>query len=207
MTTKNKSSITFPLTIVIIVVIIAVVWWSSADPLGTRGGKLPFQKGATDNETVTPIPLSSEIAALVADKANLTEIYTDTTFPFSFQYPRGFTASSLLAEDSYTVVVQNTAERSGIQILITPFPDTDNTLTKERIEADIPGILVKDPQLVTLGANSGQGLAFLSDNPAFGESREVWFIYKGQLYQVTTYSTQDALLQAIMNTWQFVAGR
>jgi hypothetical protein len=48
------------------------------------------------------------------------------------------------------------------------------------------------------------GLAFVSDNEAFGgRSREVWFVYDGYLYQISTYLGMDQLVQNVLASWTF----
>ena len=37
-----------------------------------------------------------------------------------------------------------------------------------------------------------------------GASREVWFVHKGFLYEVTTYKALDSWLASIMLTWKFI---
>lgn len=37
-----------------------------------------------------------------------------------------------------------------------------------------------------------------------GDTRELWFIHNGYLYEVATYKTLDAWLAGIMQMWQFV---
>jgi hypothetical protein len=70
-----------------------------------------------------------------------------------------------------------------------------------RHEVDVAGL--HRAQLVEVGPNY-VGLAFKSDNQAFdGASREVWFVFRGNLYQISTYAWLDPLLQAIFKTWQF----
>lgn len=126
------------------------------------------------------------------------ERYTNDTHRFSFAVPQGFA----MREFEGTVVVEN--ERGeGIQIVITSIDEDIPVLTKERIEADIPDLAVAEPQPVEVGEGRA-GLAFKSDNEAFdGASREVWFVFDGQLYQISTYERLDPLLQAIFQTWQF----
>ncbi len=44
----------------------------------------------------------------------------------------------------------------------------------------------------------------MSDNPAFaGASREVWFVFNTNLYQISTYTEFDELLKGLFGTWQF----
>jgi hypothetical protein len=91
-----------------------------------------------------------------------------------------------------------------VQILISEFDEPGSVLTTDRIKQDIPDMDIRDSQLILLGEQSGQGVAFLSDNESFaGNSREVWFVYKGKLYQISTYARLDPLLQSILATWKF----
>jgi hypothetical protein len=142
---------------------------------------------------------TSSLAAL-----NLWQTYQSESHHFSFKYPPGFTVGSFRDGKGEAVVVQNVVAKQGFQVYITPI-DEDIQITQERIKTDIPGWKVLDPQPVLLGVNDtdGRGLAFKSENPTFGQSREVWFTYGGYLYQVSTYLVLDSLLQQVMNTWVF----
>ena len=62
---------------------------------------------------------------------------------------------------------------------------------------------VIDDQILEIG-NNYKGVAFRSDNAAFdGDSREVWFVFKGNLFQISTYARLDPLLKAMFATWKF----
>jgi hypothetical protein len=118
--------------------------------------------------------------------------------------PGDFTAQELPADENgaQTVALQN-ASGDGVQITITPFDEDLAVLSKERIAQDVPDLKISDEQSVEIGANH-TGLAFKSDNAAFGgASREVWFVFRGNLYQISTYERLDPLLKAIFATWQF----
>lgn len=136
---------------------------------------------------------------------DLDQTYTNDVFGFVFKYPSTYTASSLgptVADTGDTILVQNN-KGSGFQIVITPFDEEVSELTEARVRQDIPDMKMEGVMPVLLGAN-GKGLAFASDNEAFdGASREVWFVYKGYLYQISTYLKDDPLLQAVFGTWQF----
>jgi len=100
-----------------------------------------------------------------------------------------------------------------VQIVISPYgPDTD--ITEAMIHSDIPELKISDAQELLIGEGR-KGLAFMSDNPAFcaspepcvkegnGKSREVWFVFGGNLYQISTYAEQDEFLKRLFGTWQF----
>jgi hypothetical protein len=90
----------------------------------------------------------------------------------------------------------------GLQIRIQK-ADEDIEITPERIATDIPDIALKDPQMFTLDGKA-RGTMFSSNDPAFnGASKEVWFVYKRDVYQVSSYLTYDELVKQILGTWRF----
>lgn len=129
--------------------------------------------------------------------------YRNERFGFSLKRPTGFTVAELPPDDgAATILIQN-GKGEGIQILITPGSSPSKTLTADMIRADIPDMQVRDVQVVEVGENH-RGIAFLSDNEAFnGASREVWFFFRGNLYQISTYAYLDTLMQQMFATWQF----
>jgi hypothetical protein len=90
-----------------------------------------------------------------------------------------------------------------VQIIVSPFNEDLHALTQDRIHQDVPDMTISDSQPIQIGENY-TGLAFKSDNEAFGgASREVWFAFRGNLYQISTYDRLDPLLKKIFATWKF----
>ncbi len=139
------------------------------------------------------------------DVPPLTQKYQDSKNGFSFNYPEGYSVTEANTDaNSRTLLIQNASTSDGIQITLSPFTDSDTTITQEKIQADIPDMKVENPQPLAILGQSGDGLAFESDNQAFnGDSREVWFVFHGYLYQVSTYAKDDPLLKAVFGTWVF----
>jgi len=140
----------------------------------------------------------------------LGETYTNEQYHFSLTLPEGFSAREMApyAETtpgqarSTTIVLEDT-QANGIQITITPFDEDLRVLTEVRVRQDVPDMAITNVQPVEVGLNH-TGLAFKSDNPAFsGASREVWFVFRGNLYQISTYERLDNLLKEIFATWKF----
>ena len=131
----------------------------------------------------------------------LTKKYTNTSHNFSLNMPEDFSARESTVDGKDSIVFENT-QGQGIQILISPYDDI-NVLTVEMIQEAIPELTISDSQPVNIGA-SHTGVAFKSDNDAFGgSSREVWFVFKGKLYQISTYKKFDELLKSMVGTWSF----
>ena len=101
-----------------------------------------------------------------------------------------------------TVVFQHPTDQLGFQIFILPYKGEQ--ITEDRILKDIPSGVVKDPQEVVIGKRGDiRAMAFVSENPIMGETREVWFIHDGYLYEVTTYLSYDEWIADIMDTVSF----
>ena len=139
----------------------------------------------------------------IADIKNYeyTEEFRDSKGRFSFSFPPQFTVTEIPGSPE-TILIQDPASGIGIQILITQFGE-DTDITADMVRRDIPNMRIEDVQEVEIGPNR-KGIAFLSDNPAFnGRSRDVWFVYKKELYQITTYAEQDEFLKKMFSTWVF----
>lgn len=136
--------------------------------------------------------------------APLTMEYRSDAYRFSLSMPEGFSATELPADEQGGVaVVLQDKESEGIQVYVVPAGTSAAVLTEADIRSAIPGIQIREPEVIEIGAEH-RGLAFLSDNEAFGgDSREVWFYFRGNLYQISTYARLDSLLKAMFATWKF----
>lgn len=101
-----------------------------------------------------------------------------------------------------TIVFQKPSEKHGFQIFITPYDK--ETITRTRLEKDVPSGVIKERTQVMIGENSDiRAAAFLSKNDIIGKTREVWFIKNDHLFEVTTYRRLDSWLARIMDTLRF----
>ena len=131
------------------------------------------------------------------------EEYKNDKYRFSLALPEGFKPQELENDAGGQTVVLQDAEGNGIQIYITPYAEDVKVLTADDVRASISDMQVTEEQPVEIGADY-KGVAFMSDNEAFGgASREVWFVFRGNLYQISTYARLDNLLQAMFGTWKF----
>lgn len=129
--------------------------------------------------------------------------YKNERFRFSLKLPQGFTAAELPFDGDGTPIVLQDVAGNGIQIYVREAEGNPRNLTEGQIRASIPDMQVSGAQVVEIGENN-KGVAFMSDSPEFGgASREVWFYFGGNLYQVSTYARLDNLLQAMFGSWQF----
>lgn len=131
--------------------------------------------------------------------------YSNDQFHFSLSMPGNFSARQLETDESgaTTLLIESADRADGVQITVSPFDDDVHVLTAERIHQDVPDLAIADPQPIQIGDND-TGFAFKSNNEAFnGASREVWFVFRGNLYQISTYERLDPLLKKIFSTWKF----
>lgn len=136
-----------------------------------------------------------------------TQTYSNEEYRFSFKYPEGFTVATIpsIGEGEgggETILVESSDKKVGIQILISSY-GFDVDITEAMVRSDIPEMKIENVQEVEIGSGR-KGVAFISDNQAFnGQSREVWFVFNSNLYQISTYAKYDEFLKKIFATWTF----
>lgn len=182
-----------PVAAALIVAVVGVGAWF----LLRDGNTMPGFGGVRPSELSAPaVPYTG--APLSAD-------YKNERFGFALKLPDGFTASELPPdEQGGTAVVLQDANGDGIQIYVVPAGEGQSVLTAEDIQTAIPDLMVASSEIVEIGTKH-KGVAFRSDNDAFSsDSREVWFYFRGNLYQISTYARLDGLLKAMFSTWTFL---
>jgi hypothetical protein len=155
--------------------------------------------------TGDPSVLSGVSPQTIAEIAHYqyTQVYTNPTYHFSFKYPKGFTVSATNGlNNSYVILVEKLPSPVGVQILISSFNSPDLDMTPELIHESVPGLPIENPQVIDVGTPR-KGLAFLSNNQEFGgKSREAWFAFEGNLYQISTFAEFAGLLNGVVATLQ-----
>lgn len=139
----------------------------------------------------------------------LTKSYTNSVYKFSLQMPGDFTVRELLKEGGMVLVFEN-SRAEGIQVEISSFDESALSVEKgikifdtNFIQKNIEDMKIMESQSIEIGSGY-RGVAFKSDNEAFdGASREVWFVFRGNLYQISTYERFDELLKKMFVTWSF----
>ena len=153
----------------------------------------------------TRSPQTPKIPAYVLPP--LTTPYHNNAHNFSLQMPEGFSVREASMDGVDTIVLERSGAGhaglpEGIQIVVSPFDET-KTIDVPMILESVPDMVITDDQVVEVGEEH-RGVAFKSDSLDFdGASREVWFPFRGKLYQISTYDRLDPLLQAMFTTWKF----
>jgi hypothetical protein len=81
-------------------------------------------------------------------------------------------------------------------------PYSGTQITQAQLELDEPSGVVQDRTDTTVAGV--QAITFFGHNDEIGDTREVWFIHSGFLYEVTTYKELNAWLQPIIQSWRFI---
>ena len=117
-------------------------------------------------------------------------------------YPEDLTvAKHDEGKGAMTVTFEDIEEKTieGFQIFIVPFGEAQ--ITDERFKQDIPSGVRKELREVTI--DGATGATFYSENDILGATAEVWVLYKGFLYEITTFKELAPWLDSIIQTWKF----
>ncbi len=127
--------------------------------------------------------------------------YRNTAYRFSLLYPQELEVKEFPEKgNALTVTFQNSKEQKGFQIFIVPHPELQ--VSEERFKKDLPSGVRTDVTDVTI--DGAIAAAFYSQNATLGETREIWFIRDGFLFEVTTLKSLATWLDAILRTWLFL---
>ena len=83
---------------------------------------------------------------------------------------------------------------------VTPY--SKKQIDAAQFKIDEPSGVVKERQDVLV--DGARGTKFYGHNATLGDTRELWFIHNGFLYEVTTFKVLDEWLGSIMQTWKFI---
>lgn len=138
---------------------------------------------------------------VIVGKNATTKTFTHSLIGFSLEYPSDLEVAEFdEGQGARTILFQKPGEQHGFQMFIVPYQG--DTISPERIAKDIPSRVLKDPVEVILGENT-RATVFWSESPTIGQTREVWFIRNGYLFEITTYAEMDTWLAGILSTIQF----
>jgi len=136
----------------------------------------------------------------VISPSSVTEIYQNTHF-FSFQHASTTHIAESSTEKGDLVMVN--AAQGIFQIYITAYDEDPPTLSVERIIKDIPELQIKDSKLITVTTGL-EGLSFISENESGKETREIWFVNRGFLYQISALIESELFLEETIKTWKVI---
>jgi hypothetical protein len=129
-------------------------------------------------------------------------------YGFTLDVPRYLTITRIDEGQSTETIIFEPGEGTDptlprFQIFITPY--FEKTITEARLKKDIPSGVVRQYTDVVIGRMENIPAAlFASSDALLGDTREVWFLRNGYLFEVTTRAAHDAWLASILNSWFFI---
>lgn len=137
----------------------------------------------------------------IPDNSNL---FKSEKYGFSLEYPKELAIKEYEeGGGSHTIIFQKIGELFGFQIFVTPY--SKDEITEAQLTKDIRSGEIRRPTEILIGKDGDiRALIFETDSSIIGETREVWFINNGYLYEVTTYLEHDQWLSDILSTFEFI---
>jgi len=170
--------------------------------------------GITLTEDPTPPPGFASSSDMVANDTQVvgpiatprtppegSKEYRSEHYRFSVFYPDSLQAQAYDEDKGeQTITFQNPDAGQGFQIFIVPYGARQ--VSADRFKQDEPSGVMKEP--LDIQIDGVTGTTFKSKDTFLGETREVWFIHDGYLFEITTPISLDAWLASIMTTWKFI---
>lgn len=130
-----------------------------------------------------------------------TKEYRSATYHFSLFYPHYLKVEERSeGGGATTITFQNVEKAEGFQIFIVPYGELQ--VSEGRFRQDVSSGVRESVMNITV--DGATGAAFYSKNAALGDTREVWVVRGGFLYEITTLRPLDTWLDEIIKTWEFV---
>lgn len=142
--------------------------------------------------------LSSPIVSLPSAG---TREYKSILFRFALSYPKDLQVQEYSEGSATTIAFEDPSSGYGFQIFIVPY--LEDQISPERFAMDVPsGVMMESTGVMV---NGTRATMFYSKNAVMGDTREVWFVKNGFLYEVTTYKALDHWLAKILSAWTWNA--
>lgn len=125
-----------------------------------------------------------------------TKTYQDISTELTFKYPNSYSIKEMetsTEDETRTLLLSKEGQAPSIQIAISLF-DEDITLTTERIKADVPDLVMKNPETITVNSLAS-GVKFESDLGI-----NIWFVTKGNLFQLTAFQDESSAIDEIISS-------
>lgn len=149
---------------------------------------------ASPNRVVITEPLPPLVSADSREYRNL-------LFRFSLVYPQELTVREYDdGTSASTITFEDAAGKKGFQIFIVPY--AEKQITKAQLKKDIPSGIIEQPTDIIVDGTPAT--MFWSKDRVLGETREVWFIKDGFLFEITAKRELDAWLSSVMSRFSFL---
>lgn len=135
------------------------------------------------------------------ENSSSTIAFTHPDFGFTITYPSNYTLGSFPEGDGDMVLLQDKTSKKGFQVFISAYDEKEN-LSIEVIRKSLLTMRVSNDKNFTLGTEEIPAIGFDGEN-AGKETREVWFVIDGNLYQCTSYVEVGAEMEKVLQSITF----
>lgn len=152
--------------------------------------------------------LSHEPPVIIERMGEYEQRFVHPRYGFTLDVPRYLNITRIDEGQSTETIIFEPSEGTDpvlprFQIFVTPY--FEKTITEARLKKDIPSGVVRNYTGVIIGREKNIPAALFSSSDALlGDTREVWFLRNGYLFEVTTRIAHDAWLADILNSWFFI---
>lgn len=160
---------------------------------------LPPQNTLIDSAPTDTNEVTVTTPVFTPKLAGENKLYLNRLLRFSILYPKNLNITEYGQGNTSTIVFETDDGIKGFQIFVVPYDQPQ--IVAERFKLDIPSGVMKEAVEVIVGGV--RGTMFYSQNTILGETREVWFIHRGFLYEITAKRELDNWLAGIVQTWTF----
>ncbi len=130
--------------------------------------------------------------------------YINEKYNISLLYPKGLIATEVFQNGEAVVITfENVKDKIGFQIFVVPY--NNSQITPERFKMDMPSGVQKD--LVDITIDGVLGASFYGFDEVLGDTKEIWFIKDGLLYEVSTVKGLESWLGGVMDSWRFLKNK
>jgi hypothetical protein len=165
-----------------------------------RGGGQDADAAAASARLAVPDALSVSTPETRALPGGM-RLYESKAFKFSIAYPEQLKVTQYEERgNAMTVTFENPDRTQEFEVYVTPYAKAQ--IDDARFKLDQPSGRFLDPQDVVV--DGARATLFTGYNAIMGDTREVWFIKDGFLYEVMTYKPLDAWLGQMMQGWKFI---
>lgn len=126
--------------------------------------------------------------------------YRTQAYHFSILFPQEMRVKEYGGKGDSLTVTFDEGQPLSFQIFATPY--NKQAVDGERFAKDNPSRMYAEPLDVVVAGE--RAVIFFSQAPGVGQTREVWFIRRGVLYEVNTKKENDEWLSKTMSSWMFV---
>jgi|GEM_PF-1655513 len=140
------------------------------------------------------------ISTTAEPPATHTETYRNERYGFEYRHtPQARVTEYDEGQGAMTIVHENVEKVRGMQIFILPYAEA--TISEERFRADVPSGVRENVENTTL--DGIPAVTFNSFDLSIGETREIWVIHNGFLYEITTMRGVGQWFSPIIQSWRF----